>query len=78
MPNSAYRKELSEDFESFFSEMYEKRQKKMADFVIKSLQNGEKIFLMVGAAHFYAKPDILDFLEDAGYSTENVEFKNAA
>lgn len=70
--------ELSEDFADFYSEMYEKRQKKMADFVIKSLQNGEKIFLMVGAAHFYAKPDILDFLEDAGYSTENVEFKNAA
>ena len=70
--------ELSEDFADYYSEMYEKRQRRMADFVIKSLQNGEKIFLMVGTAHFYAKPDILDFLSDAGYLTENVEFKNAA
>ena len=70
--------EFAEDFADYYSEMYEKRQRKMADFVIKSLQNGEKIFLMVGAAHFYAKPDILDFLGEAGYLTENVEFKNAA
>ena len=70
--------EFAEDFADFYSEMYEKRQKKMADFVIKSLQNGEKIFLVVGAAHFYAKPDILDFLDEAGYSPENVEFGNAA
>ncbi len=70
--------ELAEDFASYYSEMYEKRQRKMADFVIKSLKNGEKIFLMVGAAHFYASPDILDYLEDAGYSAETVEFANAA
>ena len=68
----------SEDFASYYSAMYEKRQEKMADFVIKSLQNGDKVFLMVGAAHFYAKPDILDFLSKAGYSTENVIFENAA
>lgn len=59
--------ELADDFASYYSEMYEKRQRKMADFVIKSLQNGEKVFLVVGAAHFYAAPDILDFLKDAGY-----------
>ena len=70
--------ELSEDFASFYSAMYEKRQQKMADFVIKSLENGDKVFLMVGAAHFYAKPDILDFLSNAGYFTETVEFENAA
>lgn len=70
--------EFAEDFAEFYSAMYEKRQKNMADFVIKSLQNGEKIFLLVGAAHFYATPDILDFLSDAGYSTENIEFGNAA
>lgn len=69
---------LAEDFASYYSAMYEKRQEKMADFVIKSLQNGEKIFLMVGAAHFYAKPDILDFLAEAGYSPENIELGNAA
>lgn len=70
--------EFAEDFASYYSAMYEKRQKKMADFVIKSLKNGDTIFLMVGAAHFYAKPDILDFLSDAGYYPENVEFKKAA
>lgn len=71
-------KEFSEDFAKFYSEMYEKRQEKMADFVIKSLQNGDKIFFMVGAAHFYAKPDILDFLENAGYYAQAETLANAA
>ena len=78
LSQSGVPEEFAEDFADYYSEMYEKRQKKMADFVIKSLQNGEKVFLMVGAAHFYAKPDILDFLSEAGYSTENVVFENAA
>ena len=78
LSQSGVPEELSEDFASYYSAMYEKRQEKMADFVIKSLQNGDKVFLMVGAAHFYAKPDILDFLSKAGYSTENVIFENAA
>lgn len=78
LSSSGVPEEFSEDFSEYYSAMYEKRQEKMADFVIKSLKNGDKVFLMVGAAHFYAKPDILDFLGDAGYLTENVEFKNAS
>lgn len=78
LSQSGVPEEFAEDFADYYSEMYEKRQRKMADFVIKSLKNGEKVFLMVGAAHFYAKPDILDFLSEAGYSTENVVFENAA
>lgn len=63
--------ELAEQYEQFCFEMYENRQRKMADYVIDSLKNGEKAFVAVGAMHYAAAPDILDFLEDAGYHAEN-------
>lgn len=59
---------LTDDYSEFFSAMYEQRQKKMADRAISALQNGDCIFIAVGALHFYASPDVLDFLTDAGYS----------
>lgn len=58
---------LTDDYSDFFSAMYEQRQKKMADRVISALRNGEHIFIAVGALHFYASPDIPDFLSAAGY-----------
>ncbi len=70
--------EIAEDYANFAFEMYENRQKKMADFAIQSLKNGDKVMIMVGAAHYYATPDILDFLEDAGYSIEKPDLEQAA
>lgn len=70
--------EIAEDYANFAFEMYENRQKKMADFAVQSLKNGDKVMIMVGAAHYYATPDILDFLEEAGYSIEEPDLEQAA
>lgn len=70
--------EIAEDYEKYYSEMYEKRQEKMAEYVVKSLKNGEKVFVVVGAAHYFAAPDILDFIEKSGYSVEKFYYENAA
>lgn len=70
--------EFADDYAKFTFEMYENRQKKMADFAIQSLKNGDKVMIMVGAAHYYATPDILDFLEEAGYSIEEPDLEQAA
>lgn len=55
--------ELKDDYDQYYYAMYENRQEKMADFIAKSLENGEKVVVAVGAMHCYAKPDILDFLD---------------
>jgi len=70
--------EIAEDYKKYYSEMYEKRQEKMAEYVVKALKNGEKVFVVVGAAHYFAAPDILDFIEKAGYSVEKFYYENAA
>ena len=70
--------EIAEDYEKYYTEMYENRQKKMAEYVVKSLKNGEKVFMVVGAAHYFAEPDILDFIKEAGYSIETLGFQDAA
>lgn len=64
--------ELTDDYSDFYTAMYEDRQRKMADYAINALQSGEKVFLAVGALHYYAEPDILDFLEQAGYKAAAV------
>lgn len=61
---------LEEEYAQYYSEMYTNRQSAMAEYIINVLESGEKAFVAVGAMHFYAAPDILDFLEDAGYSLE--------
>ncbi len=55
--------ELKDDYEQYYFAMYENRQEKMADFIAKSLENGKKVMVAVGAMHCYASPDILDFLD---------------
>ncbi len=55
--------ELKDDYEEYYFAMYENRQEKMADFIARSLENGEKVTVAVGAMHCYAAPDILDFLD---------------
>lgn len=60
--------ELAEAYEQFYFEMYENRQRKMAEYIVESLKNGDKVFVAVGALHFAAEPDILDFLAEEGYN----------
>ena len=55
--------ELTEEYDEYYYAMYESRQEKMAEFIKKTLENGEKVVVAVGAMHCYATPDILDFLE---------------
>lgn len=63
--------ELKEEYDLYLSEMYENRQRAMSEKIINSLKNGEKLFVAVGAMHFAAPPDILDFLGEAGYEIQN-------
>lgn len=70
LSSSSVPEELSEDYSSYFYEMYGKRQEKMAEYAVNALKNGEKVFIVVGAAHYFAEPDILDFLAKEGYSPE--------
>lgn len=65
--------ELAEQYDRFYFEMYENRQQKMADYVIGELENGKKTFVAVGALHYAAEPDIIDFLEQAGYTVERID-----
>ena len=64
--------ELAEQYEQFYFEMYENRQQKMANYVIDALKNGEKAFVAVGALHYAATPDIIDYVEQAGYTVERI------
>lgn len=58
---------LKEQYALFYDKMYTERQKKMAAQVTEWLKNGDRVFMFVGALHFYASPDIPDYLEEAGY-----------
>ena len=60
--------ELSEQYAEYYFAMYESRQRKMADYALETLRSGKKAFIAVGAMHYYATPDIIDFLEDKGYT----------
>ncbi|MCM1166782.1 MAG: TraB/GumN family protein [Lachnospiraceae bacterium] len=64
--------ELAEQYEQFYFEMYENRQRKMADYILGVLESGETAFVAVGAMHFAAAPDIIDCLEEAGYAVERI------
>lgn len=64
--------ELKDDYKKYYDEMYTFRQEKMADYVIGALKNGEKAFVAVGALHYFASPDIIDYVEQAGYTVERI------
>lgn len=67
-----YPEELAEQYDKFYFEMYEERQRKMAEYVVDTLKNGGKAFVAVGAMHYAAAPDIIDLLRGMGYSVERV------
>ncbi len=60
--------DLADDYYSYYDAMYYSRQEKMADFVIEKLEKGETAFMLVGAMHYYAEPDIINLINEAGYS----------
>lgn len=64
--------ELVEQYEQFYFEMYENRQEKMAKYVTDTLKSGKKAFVAVGALHYAAPPDIIDNVEEAGYTVEKI------
>jgi len=64
--------ELSDDFADFYFNMYESRQRKMADYIADELENGSEVFVAVGALHLAAAPDVLELLEVEGYEIENL------
>lgn len=63
--------ELSKEYAEFYQAMYADRQENMAEYITKFLKDGETAFVMVGAMHYYAEPDILTLLGDEGYSVVN-------
>lgn len=60
--------ELSAQYKEYYDAMYTSRQRKMADYALETLRHGKKAFIAVGAMHYYANPDIIDFLEEKGYT----------
>lgn len=58
--------ELTEDYDEYYNLMYTERQRKMADYIFTEIENGNTVFIAVGAMHCYAEPSILDFLEEKG------------
>lgn len=59
--------EIAEDYTTYYNAMYTDRQQVMAEYVLEKLRGGEQVFMLVGAMHFYAEPDILDIVSGAGY-----------
>ena len=55
--------EIEKDYADYYTAMYTNRQQKMALQISEWLAQGKKVFVAVGAMHFVAAPDILDFLE---------------
>ena len=65
--------ELSEQYTQYYFGMYENRQKKMAEYILGELKNGGRAFVAVGALHYAAAPDIIDIVEQAGYTVEKID-----
>ncbi len=60
----------SDSYEEYYDMMYTSRQESMAQSVTQWLENGDSVFMLVGALHYYAEPDILTLLEERGYSSQ--------
>lgn len=67
-----------DEYNEFFDLMYYDRQVTMGKAAIEFLENGDDVFMFVGAAHFYIEDDILTHLENAGYTVTVVNGDEAA
>ncbi len=70
--------EYVEYYREYYDAMYTTRQRGMADYVISQLESGNSVFMFVGAMHFYAEPDIITCLEEAGYAVSEIRIDNSA
>lgn len=68
----------ADDWNTYYNMMYTDRQKRMSEFVVNALENGDLAFVFVGAMHFYAEPSIIDFLGEAGYTVSPIRPENQA
>ncbi|MBQ4094949.1 MAG: TraB/GumN family protein [Oscillospiraceae bacterium] len=66
--------ELLAMIEDYNYKLMDERNVGMIDKAVEMLENGDKVFYVVGAAHYYGDTGILKGLEDAGYTVEPVVF----
>lgn len=64
--------ECKEDYEKYSKAMLTDRNKGMADKAEEYMNDGKKVFFMVGAAHMYGDDGIVQLLTDRGYTVERV------
>lgn len=64
--------EYKEDYEKYYKAMLTDRNKGMADKAEEYMNDGKKVFFMVGAAHMYGDDGIVQLLKDRGYTAERV------
>ena len=64
--------EEEELYEEYLKKSLTNRDKGMTDFIIDALDDGEEVFVCVGAAHVVGDGGIIDQLRDAGYTVKLV------
>lgn len=64
--------EYKEDYEKYSKAMLTDRNKGMADKAEEYMNDGKKVFFMVGAAHMYGDDGIIQLLKDRGYTVERL------
>lgn len=66
--------ELLQIIEEYNYQLMDERNAGMIAKAIEMLENGDKVFYVVGAAHYHGETGIIKGLEDAGYTVEPVVF----
>lgn len=64
--------EYKADYEIYRTAMLTDRNAGMADKAEEYMNDGKKVFFMVGAAHMYGNDGIVELLKDRGYTVERV------
>lgn len=64
--------EYKEDYEKYCQAMLTDRNEGMADRAEEYMNDGKKVFFMVGAAHMYGDDGIVQLLTDRGYKVERM------
>ena len=64
--------EYTELYDEFNEAMYKNRNIIMADYAEEALNDGENVFICVGAAHVVSEGGIVDLLEERGYTVTQI------
>ena len=67
-----YPEELLADYEHYNDLMITQRNIGMAEQAAEYIENGDNIFYMVGFAHFCGDGNVIDLLEEQGYTVERI------